>query len=163
MAVIHLADETATLELGKQLATILCAITPVQTILLCGGLGAGKTTLVRGLIKYLPGGENAQVASPSFNIMNLYPTTPETAHFDLYRLEGLPPDESLSELLQQRKHLILIEWAQFLPQTFTPETYIKLTWHETQDTTKGRTLDITSQGKDIPLLLPAYTQEKNMA
>ena len=70
---------------------------PLPVILLMGDLGAGKTTLIRFLVEALPGGENAEVASPSFTLCNVYPTTPKVQHFDLYRL---PPGSVLVATLE---------------------------------------------------------------
>ena len=81
-----LPDEAATLALGRTLAGILSDPACRAVLLLRGGLGSGKTTLVRGLVEALPGGGDAEVASPSFNIVNVYPTRPETYHLDLYRI-----------------------------------------------------------------------------
>jgi tRNA threonylcarbamoyladenosine biosynthesis protein TsaE len=115
-----LPDEAATLALGRALALALPARAPYPVLLLDGGLGAGKTTLVRGLVEALPGGHEAEVASPSFNIVNYYPTTPPVAHFDLYRLEGLPPGEDFHDALDDPGLFLVAEWAQYLPPAHRP-------------------------------------------
>ena len=141
---IHLPDEAATLDLGRRLAEALRATHGEQTILLSGDLGSGKTTLVRALVAALPGGDEARVSSPSFNIMNLYPTKPETAHFDLYRLQELGPDESLLEYMQDGETLVLVEWAQYLNEVHLPDGYLLFTW---QPAESGRTIVLTAKGK----------------
>lgn len=141
---IHLPDEDATLDFGTKLAGALSASEPEQVLMLSGDLGSGKTTLVRGLVAALPGGDEARVSSPSFNIMNLYPTEPETAHFDLYRLEGLPTDESLIEQMQDETALVVVEWAQFLRPEDWPEGYLLLEW---QPAAAGRTILLTAKGR----------------
>ncbi|MFW6324757.1 MAG: tRNA (adenosine(37)-N6)-threonylcarbamoyltransferase complex ATPase subunit type 1 TsaE, partial [Desulfovibrionales bacterium] len=64
-----LFNEEQTLEFGT-----ICArnLPPVkgQNILLTGDLGSGKTTFTRGLVRSLPGGNEAEISSPSFNICN---------------------------------------------------------------------------------------------
>ncbi len=85
-----------------------------------GDLGAGKTTMIRGIVSALPGGEEAEVSSPSFNLVNIYPTTPETAHVDLYRLEGQDPDEEVIELLQDPDRLVVVEWSENLSLGLMP-------------------------------------------
>ncbi len=58
----------------------------IRALYLRGTLGSGKTTLTRGLVAALPGGEDAEVASPSFTLCNIYPTRPALLHADLYRM-----------------------------------------------------------------------------
>lgn len=97
-------------------------------LLMQGQLGAGKTTFVRALVLALPGGVQAEVSSPSFTLLHLYPTTPEMGHFDLYRNEGLGFGPDLEEILLDPHHFCVVEWAQYLPQTSWPDEYIFLTW-----------------------------------
>ncbi|WP_461209523.1 tRNA (adenosine(37)-N6)-threonylcarbamoyltransferase complex ATPase subunit type 1 TsaE [Desulfocurvus sp. DL9XJH121] len=151
---LHLPDEEATLALGRALARALLATHPAQTVLLCGDLGAGKTTLVRALVESLPGGDEAQVSSPSFNIMNLYPTEPRAAHFDLYRLEGMGTDEALVEEMQDPGALVLVEWAQFLDPRDLPGEYLSLAW---ENAPAGRTIVLTATGKKATQTLSALS------
>lgn len=116
----------ATEALGRELARVLAACSPIPALLLSGPLGAGKTTLVRALVFALPGAEGAEVASPSFNILNLYPTTPPVAHFDLYRLEGLPPGDEFLELAGDSVTLLLVEWAEHLSPDLLPNPALRL-------------------------------------
>lgn len=141
---LELPDETATLALGRALARALLATDPAQALLLAGGLGAGKTTLVRALAPALPGGGQARVSSPSFNIMNLYPTDPQTAHFDLYRLEGQGPDDTLLEYLHDPGLLVVVEWAQYLDRAHWPVEHLLLRWPEGAAV---RTVVLTAAGK----------------
>ena len=71
----------------------------------------GDAVFTRGLIDVLPGGENAEVSSPSFTLCNSYPTTPPVVHCDLYRSEGALPDE-VDEALDAENGLVLVEWAE---------------------------------------------------
>ena len=106
---------------------------PLPVILLMGDLGAGKTTFIRFLTETLPGGENAEVASPSFTLCNVYPTTPKVQHFDLYRLPPGSGDEMLEESLEELCGLILIEWAEYLPGRVFPVDRIEMYWHAEKD------------------------------
>ena len=102
-----------TARLGKALAQAVQEANP-GALLLYGDLGAGKTTLSRTLVESLPGGENAEVASPSFTICNIYCTAPEVHHFDLYRLEPGMPDEALGESLDCGTVFSIVEWSERL-------------------------------------------------
>ena len=84
---ISLPDAESTVGLGRQLGRVLNEQYAeggerVHSILFYGDLGSGKTTFTRGLIEALPGGENAEVSSPSFTLCNSYPTTPSVIHCD---------------------------------------------------------------------------------
>ena len=82
-----LADETATLALGSELARVL--VQPL-VIFLRGGLGAGKTTLVRGVMRGL--GFMGRVKSPTYALVEVYAVSRlNLYHFDFYRLSD--PDE----------------------------------------------------------------------
>lgn len=103
-----LADEIATLSLGRSIAGILRA---GDFLALHGDLGAGKTTLTRGIIQALLGA-NEEVPSPTYTLVQLY-EGPEIPiwHFDLYRLEDpggveeLGWDETISGIA-------LVEWPE---------------------------------------------------
>lgn len=141
--VVFLPSIEDTLHLGSLLAEALPQAPPYPALLLEGDLGAGKTTLVRGFVENLPGHEEADVASPSFTLMHLYPTRPECAHFDVYRLEGQEPDASLCEALADEERVVLVEWAQFLPARCLPECFLRLTWNATRE---DRHLELTARG-----------------
>ena len=93
---------------------------PIGALLLYGTLGAGKTTLVRAVAETLPGGENAEISSPSFTICNIYCTAPTVHHFDLYRLEPGVPDESLGESLDDEAVLTIVEWPEHMAERDLP-------------------------------------------
>ena len=125
-------ERTRDLALALAGAFRTCADTrpgaPLPVVLLMGDLGAGKTTFIRFLVEALPGGENAEVASPSFTLCNVYPTTPQVQHFDLYRLPPGGSDEMLEESLDNMAGLILIEWAEYLPARVFPADRVEMYW-----------------------------------
>ncbi|MBI9078390.1 MAG: tRNA (adenosine(37)-N6)-threonylcarbamoyltransferase complex ATPase subunit type 1 TsaE [Pseudodesulfovibrio sp.] len=141
---IRLKDTDETIELGHILAKAMAETLNPPALLLQGALGSGKTTLVRGLVESLPGSDMAEVSSPSFNIFNLYPTVPPVAHFDLYRLEGMPPDDALFEYLDDSNTLIIVEWIQFLDREMWPDNAFFLEWTPSE---AGRSLTLHAMGK----------------
>lgn len=139
-----LPDEAATLALGRTLAGILSDPACRAVLLLRGGLGSGKTTLVRGLVEALPGGGDAEVASPSFNIVNVYPTRPETYHLDLYRIpHGDPAVEEHLEVALMGDAIVAVEWAEYLSGAIAPADRLEIDW---QPTATGRLCRMTAAG-----------------
>lgn len=139
---LALASLDETLALGRALGDLFTAHPPVP-VLLYGSLGAGKTTLVSALAASLPGGDKAETSSPSFTLCNMYPTTPPIAHFDLYRQENNAADETLLDFLDGDRHLVLVEWAERLPEYALPRERLacELTIGET-----GRVARFTPHG-----------------
>ena len=111
---IHLPDAAATEALGGRLAALLaaaCRQAPL-VVYLEGPLGAGKTTLVRGLLRRL--GHAGRVRSPTFTLLESYELPGcEVVHLDLYRLAD--PAEldylGLPDMLRPGA-LVLVEWAE---------------------------------------------------
>lgn len=84
VAAISLPDEEATRALGARLAAML---RPGDIVALWGDLGAGKSTLARGLIQAAMG-EEIEVPSPTFTLVQIYELPNyDLWHMDLYRLE----------------------------------------------------------------------------
>ncbi|MBS1707430.1 MAG: tRNA (adenosine(37)-N6)-threonylcarbamoyltransferase complex ATPase subunit type 1 TsaE [Armatimonadetes bacterium] len=102
MDVQTLADEQATRALGASFVGVWRA---GDVIYLEGPLGVGKTTFVRGYLEAL--GHVGPVRSPTFTILQTYPTAPPVVHADLYRLETWK-GVGLEDLLDD--HVVLIEW-----------------------------------------------------
>lgn len=105
---ILLIDEAATLSLG---AAIAAELSRGDVVALFGDLGAGKTTLARGVLRAL--GHDGAVPSPTFTLMQQYDLPGlQVAHFDLYRLGDA---NELRELgLDDARHagVVLIEWPE---------------------------------------------------
>lgn len=75
-----------------------------------GPLGAGKTTLVRGLLEAL--GHEGPVRSPTFNLLQAFDTDPPVLHADLYRVSSAE-GTGLEDYLDT--HVVLVEWPDRLP------------------------------------------------
>jgi tRNA threonylcarbamoyladenosine biosynthesis protein TsaE len=105
-------DAASTAALGASLAGLLRTS---DILLFYGDLGAGKTTLIRGLIQAMAAGEN--VVSPTFTLVQTYPTQKGTIyHYDLYRLGD--KDTAALEELGWEDGLVtgisLVEWPERL-------------------------------------------------
>jgi tRNA threonylcarbamoyladenosine biosynthesis protein TsaE len=82
--------------------------------LLSGDLGAGKTVFTKGLAAGL-GIDPADVASPTFTLINQHDGRLRLVHIDLYRLEGGPEvwyGLGLDEILSDQQSVVVIEWAE---------------------------------------------------
>lgn len=111
---LDLPDETAQLAFGAALAGALAARPPGRCglVTLSGDLGAGKTTLVRGLLRGL--GHVGPVRSPTFTLLEPYEhLTPPVYHLDLYRVGDAEELEylGLADLLTGDA-LLLVEWPE---------------------------------------------------
>jgi len=105
-----------------------------------GDLGAGKTTLARGLLRAL--GEAGPVPSPSFTLVQHYEITPvAVAHFDLYRLASV--EESFELGLDEACHAgaALVEWPEILGDTM-PKDRLEVHLRETSDGRAARLIGL---------------------
>ena len=103
-----LADADATVRVGAALAAL---VRGGDAIALIGDLGAGKTTLVAGLVAALGAGE---ASSPTFALVNRYDGGRLVVwHVDLYRIERAAelPELGLDDVLGDPGGVALVEWA----------------------------------------------------
>ena len=111
------AEET--MELGKTLARVA---KNGSVFCFTGDLGAGKTTLVRGIAQGL--NIKSVVQSPTFNIMKIYfDGTKPLIHIDAYRLADVNTDIGLDEYIGYETGLTVIEWPDFIKELI-PENAI---------------------------------------
>lgn len=105
---IQTVSEDETIEAGRRLASGLKGV-----VLLKGELGAGKTTLVRGIVAGIPGAHAGEVSSPTFTLVHEYGAG--VFHLDLYRLEGPRDLDSLEiDEIFDTARLALVEWGEKL-------------------------------------------------
>jgi tRNA threonylcarbamoyladenosine biosynthesis protein TsaE len=102
-------SEEETIELGR---TIARQLPKSAVVLLIGNLGAGKTTLAKGIISGLGAAEPEEVASPTFTLIHEYGGG-RVYHIDLYRLDTPAQVATLGlEEILDRKSVVLIEWGE---------------------------------------------------
>ncbi|HZC43383.1 MAG TPA: tRNA (adenosine(37)-N6)-threonylcarbamoyltransferase complex ATPase subunit type 1 TsaE, partial [Acidobacteriaceae bacterium] len=117
----HSAEQT--IQVGRELARFL---DPPKVILLRGDLGAGKTTLVKGIAAAFGAAEPEEVTSPTFTLIHEYAgrsvehaklgETILLYHLDLYRIENQRQLDTLGmEELMTPESVLLIEWGEKFP------------------------------------------------
>ena len=111
--VYRTASEEETIVLGQRIAR---ALPPRRVVLLIGNLGAGKTTLAKGIVSGLGAAPPEEVSSPTFTLIHEYGTEGRAYHVDLYRLDEPHQVANLGrEELFEREAIVLIEWGERFP------------------------------------------------
>lgn len=113
-------------------------------VYLRGVLGAGKTTLARGISRGL--GYSGRVNSPTFSLLNIYPAPTEIYHFDLYRLESCDLYDLGWEEYLQAEGISLIEWPEVGEEQFPQEAILVDIKLLKDDYERGRIVEIRSRG-----------------
>ncbi len=126
-------SEAGTLALGELLTELL---PPPRLVLLRGDLGAGKTTLVKGIVAALGASNPEDVTSPTFTLVHEYKgRKTKIFHLDLYRLEEESQLETVGvwELADAGDALVLVEWGERFPTLVArADAEIRLTQGETE-------------------------------
>ena len=101
-------SESATIDIAQQFAA---GLKPGNLVLLFGDLGAGKTLFTRGVVSYFD--KTVSATSPTFSLVNVYPTIPPIYHLDLYRIQADAEliDLGFEEYLES-DGIVLIEWGE---------------------------------------------------
>jgi tRNA threonylcarbamoyladenosine biosynthesis protein TsaE len=104
-----------TIALGRQLASLLV---PPKIVVLRGDLGAGKTTLVKGIAEGFQAASHDDVTSPTFTLIHEYRGPAATLyHIDLYRIDTERELETLGlDDLMTDDSVLLIEWGEKFPR-----------------------------------------------
>jgi tRNA threonylcarbamoyladenosine biosynthesis protein TsaE len=128
----HSSEET--IAQGREIGARLTA--PVL-ILLSGDLGAGKTTLTKGIAAGLGAAREDDVTSPTFTLVHKYEGSTRVYHVDLYRIEDLHDFETLGlEDLFAEQAVVIVEWPDRMKlRTDWPIVRIQLE-HVAEDTRK---------------------------
>lgn len=142
---IHLPDAAATEALGARLAKL---VRPGDVVTLAGPLGAGKTSLARGLLAAL--GLVGEAPSPSFAIVQPY-EPPDVSlpvqHVDLYRLDHPREVEELGLDDGRGDSLLLVEWPERAGEGAWPDAL-------------ALTLAVVPSGRALTALVPAAWERR---
>jgi tRNA threonylcarbamoyladenosine biosynthesis protein TsaE len=130
--VTHSSDET--IQLGRDLGAQL---KPPVLILLTGELGAGKTTLTKGIVSGVGAAREDEVTSPTFTLVHKYERGARVYHVDLYRIGDFHDLETLGlEDVLAEPGVVIVEWPEKLTlRTDWPIVRIQLE-HVAEDTRK---------------------------
>ena len=106
-------------------------------VLLIGNLGAGKTTLAKGIVRGRGAAERDDVSSPTFTLIHEYGADSSVYHIDLYRLEEARQVATLGlEEIFDREALVLIEWGERFPELMPAERteiYLRTTGNDERE------------------------------
>ncbi|UCF31806.1 MAG: tRNA (adenosine(37)-N6)-threonylcarbamoyltransferase complex ATPase subunit type 1 TsaE [bacterium] len=138
---IHISEPEDMIRLGETIGRLLF---PGAVIGLIGPLGAGKTTLVRGIASGMGIEDGYIVSSPTFTLLQNYPCqSGELWHLDLYRISG---EEDLDSTGYRDSvdgaRVLIVEWADRQPQVL-PEEHLAVTIGYEPD---GRTVTLDPKG-----------------
>jgi tRNA threonylcarbamoyladenosine biosynthesis protein TsaE len=132
------AEET--IAFGRTLAELLA---PPKLVLLRGDLGAGKTTLVKGIAAAFEAAAEEDVTSPTFTLVHEYRGPKANLfHIDLYRVDTPRELETLGlDDLRDANSILLIEWGEKFPR-FLRERDVEISLE--RDGESGRRIKITA-------------------
>lgn len=133
----HIKNEEEMIALGRQLGQWLDA---GDLVLLEGDLGAGKTTLTKGIGQGL--GITKVINSPTFTILKVYQGRVPLYHMDVYRLEGMHQELGFEEYYDG-DGVCVVEWATFVAEELPLQRLEITITHETN----GRLVQMTAKGE----------------
>ncbi len=146
-----------TIDFGARLAKHLFS---GSVVALAGELGAGKTTMVKGLAGGLGVASTDSVTSPSFVIIKEYAARLPVYHFDLYRLNSLEEMEALGyEEYFYGQGVTIIEWAQKL-KSLLPPVHLWIELRLKKEMT--REIEVIARGKEYEKILKSLQTIKKL-
>jgi tRNA threonylcarbamoyladenosine biosynthesis protein TsaE len=131
-------NESETVSIGRNIANMLNA---GDILCLYGDLGAGKTTLVKGVARGL--GIKKQITSPTFALMNIYPIKPaKLVHVDTYRLKDEQElvDIGIEDYLGASDAICIIEWPEKMKKLLKKKKTLKI---EIEHLRNGRRITVS--------------------
>lgn len=122
-------NEEEMIETGRRIAALLPAR---AAVILTGDLGAGKTTLVKGITAARAGVSEEEISSPTFALIHEYGEPVAVYHIDLYRLDTEAEVFGLGlEEIFDRNALVLIEWGERFERLIPATHRIRIeTWQD---------------------------------
>ncbi|MGE5647711.1 MAG: tRNA (adenosine(37)-N6)-threonylcarbamoyltransferase complex ATPase subunit type 1 TsaE [Acidobacteriota bacterium] len=118
MPVYRTRSEEETIALGESIAKHLPR---GAVVLLIGNLGAGKTTLAKGIVRGLGAADTTEVSSPTFTLIHEYGEG-RVFHIDLYRIEEAGELRTLGlDELMESDAVVLVEWGERFAHVWPPE------------------------------------------
>lgn len=141
---MNIKTEEELIVFGKRLGEVLEAHT---VITLNGNLGAGKTTMTKGIGQGL--GVKKIINSPTFTILKVYEGRLPLYHFDAYRLERTDDDLGFEEIFDD-EGVCVIEWAEFIEEIL-PAERLEISIEKKDD--NSRELQFVSKGRKYDKLL----------
>ena len=125
--VVQASTEEETIALGEEIGRRLPR---PAVVLLIGKLGAGKTTIAKGIVKGLGAAAPEDVTSPTFTLIHEYGEKSKVYHIDLYRLDRASQVLALGlDELLDGDAVLLVEWGERFPALWPPNHIeIHLEW-----------------------------------
>ncbi len=126
-----------TIDFGRTLGKNL---KPGDVLALCGSLGSGKTTFVKGIGLGLGLKDENEVKSPTYVLMHIYRGRCPIYHLDLFRLEDKQEVENLGwDDILSGEGVVLIEWARKI-DGYLPAEYLEIDFKVTKETERKMTI-----------------------
>jgi tRNA threonylcarbamoyladenosine biosynthesis protein TsaE len=137
-------SEEETIELGRKLAE---SLPKHAAVLLIGNLGAGKTTLAKGIVSGLGAAPAEEISSPTFTLIHEYGGG-RVYHIDLYRLDRAEEVTAIGlDEIFDREAVVLVEWGERFPQLM-PADRIEIRLRATGDDAREITVErVACQGR----------------
>ena len=136
----HSAEET--IALGRKIAAEL---QPPVLVLLTGDLGAGKTTLTKGIASGLQAAREEDVTSPTFTLVHKYDGASRVYHIDLYRISNTNDFDTLGlEDVFAEKAVVLVEWPERMPPIRLEWPIVRIELEHVDESTRRIRIEIAA-------------------
>lgn len=137
---VETSSDEETQAAGRRIASLL----PQQAVVvLTGELGAGKTTITKGIVEGLGAAPADEVSSPTFTLIHEYGDPVRVYHIDLYRLETAEEARRLGvEDLFGAPAIVLIEWGNRFPELLPATRFEVLLQHGPGDADNVRRIEL---------------------